>query len=206
MIKMRNYLLLSILTICLFCSAQQAQAHYLWLDPTGQETVQIGDNISIDVYLHADTDDSLVMWGITAGFDNIELTYSSIDFGETVLGQNFYLPTYNSEESTITDIARISLFPGDPLEELTAGEDFLLFTANFTYNGGILDGEDMWLTWNPLADSFEFEPFAIYSLDDLYTAGSGVDFAASAVPVPGAFLLLGSGLLGFIGIKRKTGK
>ena len=217
--KYTKIVTLSILMLCLFFSSS-AFAHYLWMDPINQQGPSApGTSISIDVYLHAEINDAMNLWSIELGFDDTnvdsaELTYDEIIYGTTIIGPGFG-ETYHvgsslkySGESIIWDIGRDGV---TAYESLFAGQDFLLFTAKLTFDGGTWDAkEDVWLEFEQGIDGFAFTEEGFCHTLDIYTdntkttllGDNGPDFAA--VPIPAAIWLLGSGLLGLIGIRRKT--
>ena len=220
--KINKFVFGLILSVGLLIS-NPASAHYLWMGPIGeQDIVNSGDAVGIDVYLHAEKDDSLNFWSVEVGFDDAavldtaELTFVDIAYAATVLGPGpgSYAYQYNDSlkytdpgngASRVWDVSRASL---TSRQSVTDGEDFLLFTANFTFVDGIFDGEDIWLEWEPGIDGFSFEGDYINSLD-IYTdntkatliGNNGPDYAA--VPLPGAIFLLVPAFLGMIGLRRK---
>ena len=203
--KIQNFLV-TLLLMVFFLVPTQAHAHYLWIDPGEPTNATIGDTVDVDVYLHATEDDGLQMWALCLGFDDTnidgaELTYveDSIIYGDSVLDPGFGVESYvggastkYAGESRIVEISQQSLFN---TEELTSGEDFLLFSISFVFNGGIMDGEDVWVEWK-LGDGIGFDS-GYYTVD----VANGPDYYAA--PIPGAAWLLGSGLVGLIGIRRR---
>jgi len=206
-----------------FAISGTASAHFLWMDPIGsQNGYNPGDALSVDVFLHAEIDDGLHAWSLSLGFDDTaidggELTFNNIVYGTSELNLTPADPdawyeaggsVKQSGESVIRDIARWDLLGFMTPETLTDGQDFLLFTANFTYNGGLLDGEDVWLE-DIGPDGWDFDSGQFHFLE-VYTDNTGTQLlddngpdVGAPVPVPAAIWLMGSGLVGLIGIRKR---
>lgn len=197
--KVRKWLFVVIAAV--FLIPLQAHAHYLYLSPSTDVTADVGSTVSVDVYLHATGDDELQMWSMTIGSDTTELTYSSITYGTTVLWTELFASaSYDSETGLITDIQAACLPSQTTYDVLAADSDFLLFTIFFTFDGGTLDSQDVWITWTTGMDGFGFTTAGW--VDTLDQVGTGPDYASS-VPLPGALWLLGSGLVGLLGMRRR---
>ena len=190
--------------------ASGAMAHYVWLDPSGQISEASGNSVSVDVYLHAEELDTIYGWGLNVGFDDtVELNYQSYTYGAKTSdahsadeGQGYDAGTslLVSGESVVQAGRYDWNFNGD---ELAAGDDYLLFTVNFTFVGGVWDGDDVWVEWgHPIPGESYFDMESAFY--DTMTVHDGPDYAA--VPIPTAAWLLGSGLLGLIGARRRSTK
>jgi len=193
-----------------------ASAHFLWMDPVGQLATAPGSLVSVECYLHADQADVLYMWSTSLGFDSLELDTDTglgdtILYGATALGPGLLPPTCTAGGSVkypgqalIKNISRSSLIDG---ESLHAGEDFLLFTANFTFAGGAWSNEDAWAEWVPKIDGFDMESgyyntLGIYSdsTGSVLLENNGPDY--TPIPIPNAIWLISLGLLCLAGLRR----
>ena len=215
---------LLLLTILLVSAP--ASAHFLWMDPIGIQGANVGDQVSVSVYLHAEQNDDLHAWSVSLGFDDTlmdggELTFLNLAYGASTLTQTPADPdawyqaggsVKYSGESTIRDISRWDFLGFLDPQALTQGQDFLLFTATFQFNGGDFDGEDVWIE-HIGADGWDFENAGQFTSLDIYTdntksllLGDGGPDYGSNVPLPAAAYLMGSGLVALVGIRRKRRK
>ncbi|MBW1933180.1 MAG: VPLPA-CTERM sorting domain-containing protein [Deltaproteobacteria bacterium] len=194
-------------------------AAYLWFEPTGEVQLTPGEQVGVSVYFHALKNiTKFVGFGLNIGFDDSaiggkELTYVDFEYGPEVLS---YLGTdegvgYLPGEATNSGHEGESLFHAGRYDwsfegfPVPPGTDLLLYTVNFTFDDGSLDGEDIWVEWHkpyPNESYFDVDVEGVVTyIDELNVQGGTPDFAP--VPIPAAVWLLGSGLVGLIGITRK---
>jgi hypothetical protein len=184
-----------------------ANAHYLYLEPQGDITADIGDMLSVGVYLYAEDNDKIYGWGVSQMYDPTELTLSGYSFGSSTIGAMgsvLYTPAEDYFGENYVYLSRYDWsFKG---LTVTAGTSYLLYTATYIYNGGAFDGLDAWLDLTYGEENFmdlnsgfykpEADPTAILMVAN----SSGADYGA--VPIPGALWLLGSGMLAITGFKK----
>ena len=219
--KWRSLIFPLILGLVMFMSTNAFAAFddvaYLRFEPTGQVQVNPGEQVGVFVYFHALKEIQMYGFGLNIGFDDSaiggkELTYVNFEYGP----QQSQLATdeavgYIQGKATNSGHEGESLFHAGKYDwnfqgySVPAGTDLLLYTVNFTFDDGSWDGEDIWVEWHkpyPNESYFDVdvEGKPTY-IDELNVQGGTPDFAA--VPIPAAVWLLGSGLLGLIGIRRK---
>ncbi len=223
---MKKILLFSTM-ILLLVAAAPASAHYVWMDPIGQQAVSSGEQVTVDFYAHAAWDDAIPFYDINVGFDDaaldgFELEYVSWSRNAAFGALGLVTPGYAAEASvkhpgeSLYKHVSGDVGLNNPSVGVLAGQDQHLASITFTFTGppdAVPDwtGEDVWIEWDEGTwggvywDSVGFTPvqdIGTSATDSTPLGNNGPDYAA--VPVPAAVWLLGSGLLGLIGIRRRN--
>lgn len=139
---------------------------------------------------------NLAAFDLDLSYDDAQLTF--VDY--TLTGELGALDGFDADDWSFGDdgfgtvnLNVVSYLPwGDPFFD-TQADDFTLATVSFEVTGdpSALDG--VLLSYVDLSDDFgDPIPFAV----------NGTDI--NAVPVPGALWLLGSGLVGVVGLRRRN--
>jgi hypothetical protein len=210
---MRKRSLVIVAMCCmLFVSVNTASAWYLEMNNAD------GDG-TVDVWFRMEGGDGqfdLTTYAADFYYDSTELEYSS--FTDSAPGG---WTVYTPEEWTTGD-GWVRMYgiqaDGDSQSNIITA-DTLLCTYTFTVlEGAVKDGEnDVW--W--FSDDHEYYGLSVYIEtgygtsdyewyqfqrlveEDKIRMGSGLDLGTSAVPVPAAVWLLGSGLVGLLGLRRR---
>lgn len=219
---MKNKIKIISVIVIFLLSGATAQAHYIWFDPSGTVTSSSGEEVTVNIYLHAEQNDNLQSFGLNMGYDDGgsgnsgEVTFQSFDANTNALADYGISKIVNEmSPSKVGGGASFSIFHAGLYNttqdgyELAADQDYLLFAANLTtIHGGGWDGEDVWVEWGsqgPVYTSF-FEMASgnydggIWGMD--MPVSPGPDFKST--PIPGAALLLGCGVLALLGFRRKA--
>lgn len=129
--------------------------------------------------------------GLDVSWDPSILTLDSVNRTFPIVG-SYYVNAYviNNTAGTLTSLS-VSNFTG------TSSTAFDIAQLNFTAIGLGLSSIDLTVSLSDV--------WADYFAGSI-TAPLDVDGSVNVVPIPGALWLLGSGLIGMVGIRRKLGK
>ena len=205
---MRKHILIFAMALSLFFIANPCPASQLWFDP-GDQLYDVGDTLAIDLY--ADIDESHAIFGFcfdlsfdggasyTSGPGNIGsyVTFTMFSLNSTYFQYNpVYPPLWNDGDTISGEV---------PFGQSDVwGMNILLGTFYFKAPSSAPIGvETIYL--GPLAGDYgklgeEGLLGATAFMPNNPTA------SALPVPVPGTILLVGSGLVGFVGLRKKFKK
>lgn len=198
---MKRIISVFVLSLFLAFSISAANAALISINPTGDLLVTPGEQITFSVDFTGDDGGNAfgAAYRFDLGFDTAELALVSYEGWSDAPG------VWGTFGGPYTDIAgEINDFNGytydDPLPTI---EFTTLATVTFEALSGLqADGlADVWFIQRDGLTDICFDDVC-HRVADI-TGHEGAD--VSAVPIPGAIWLLGSGLLGLIGIRRRSG-
>lgn len=204
----RKFALLSGLTAFLILFSTSAFATQIFIEPQGQ-IFNVGDTLNYDFYADIDADDAIMGFGFDFSFDggNTFITGpgesgSSLTFDSftpnAALGFS-YDPFFDSDGDTISG------FLG-PLDPDVSGTGINLGTFEFT--AFALAQETIYLGADDIGSPFSTEGlvpgFTAISFDSFLP--NTATASAAPVPEPTTMLLLGTGLVGITGFRKKQRK
>jgi hypothetical protein len=180
-----------------------ADSIYLTWGTTGP--LAVGSTVAVTLNFQPSTNETVVGWGQALQYDPSELTFQSYTLGNNVLGLVGTDDLMDPANPSYTWIARYDWsFRG---VSVNAGAVYQLFTAYYTFNGGLQDGTDVSILNRPASQVpdiyMETGKGGWTDTTGIHVAGGPDFYSATAAPIPGAALLLGSGLAGLVGMGKK---
>jgi hypothetical protein len=151
-------------------------------------TVGLGSDFEVDVVIFGLEDVDLAAYGIDVGFNDDALDYEDISFGEGLGWPDDSVEDVDDTAEGVVSVAETSLlfdFSGQP-------DAFTLFTLTFSTQA--IGSSDFELLRIDLSDP---------DTNAIDASNSG---DVNVVPIPAAAWLLGTGLLGLVGLRRRQRK
>ena len=188
---MKKLLASIVITFMLFFSAT-AFAGYVWFDFNGdmgadtEFSLMTGENFGVDIYVSALTP------VYTMGFD---FTYDPTQVGVISKAANGAIWPFHPE-AVDTAAGVISFMGGSPLGSSVEGDNVLLGSLEFKC---LLAGVSFFETGKTVVTGSGF----FGNAGDLAETMEWGTARINQVPIPGAFILLGSGLLGLVAVRRR---
>ena len=197
---MKRIITVFVLSLFLAFSVSAAKAALISINPTGDLLVTPGEQITFSVDFTGDAGGNAfgAAYRFDLGFDTAELALVSYEgWADAPAGWGTFGGPYTDRPGEIYD------FNGYTFGNLPTIEFTTLATVTFEVLDGLeRDGlADVWFIQLDGSTDICFDGVC-HSVESI-TGHEGAD--VSAVPIPGAIWLLGSGLLGLIGIRRRSG-
>jgi hypothetical protein len=167
-------------------------------DISQEEQASIGDFVTFDLDLQVGTGFSTNSWDLVFEYDDAEL-----DLVEDSISYGLDFEEFNLTNGTPGDMR---LFAGTLSDDVVLSDGTEYFIASFTFE--VIGLNDDGITDFELFDQIDDKGFwASTDFENPVAQFSGAQGAdVSPVPVPAAAWLLGSGLIGLAGLRRRNRK
>jgi len=186
-----------------------AQAITLGFDPVSQN-VYLGDSVSVDLVISELGDgmaDSLSTFDLIIDFDETILSFSSVTFGDPILGDQLDLLDEDSFYSDTAGVDTVNIYElsFDSPSDLNSSQasSFTLATLTFDANE---------IGTSPLGYSAPSIPFIVLGdatgaeLSSKTTFSTGSITVIAPIPEPASIILFSTGMLLLTGLRRRSGK
>lgn len=198
-------IILTLLCLAFTLVPSPATATSLWFDPV-EQLYDFGDTLNIDLYADIDADDAIMGFGFDLSFDaGTTFVSGPGDSGSALTFQNFspnsmlgfsYDPFYDSDGDTISGF--LGFFDPD-----VSGTSLKL--GSFEFTAFALNAESIFLSADDIGSDTSVEGLVpgFTALDFDSILPNNPTASAAPVPEPATVLLVASGLIGFVGLRKK---
>ncbi len=193
MLALRMAISVPLLAGILLGGANSAWGLSLEFDPVSQ-TVAVGDQAIVDIWARDLVNEQIGAFDVTVGFAPAILSAIGVQFYSSLGGISEVISDLIPFSDSV-QVSEVSLLPQEDLALLQPGPDLMLFTLHF-------------LASAPGISPFEFTNVVLssplgYALEPTLGGGS-----ATVQPVfePPTLILLGSGLVGLVAMRKKMGR
>ena len=206
---MKRCILGCVVTVAMILSVSAAHAVValpeasFTITPENELKTTVGETVSFDLDLTVQSGSfAYNMWDFDFTYDSSELAFTGATYGQ---GMNEF-DTVNDGAGNLRLAASLPF--GNPDLQADAGQTYDVASLSFLADNLILDGlPDISLlsqegtSGQSLRGFSTFDPMTFEPIINQFSGAEGPD--VSAVPVPGALWLLGSGLIGLAGLRRR---
>jgi hypothetical protein len=169
----------------------------------GAQTVNQGGTASVDIVATPGPQEIVAAYDFDIAYDASIVTATGVTFGTMLGGPSDSFQDFDVSTPGVVDLAEVSLLPDADLALLQGGGEITLATLTFT-GDHIGTSAVSFINYGSGGNDVKGASNTPYGSPGL-TNGS-ITVVSSGVPEPSTLLLLGFGLLGFAGFRRKSKK